>query len=192
MTAKPKATVEDLYQVRGKAELVDGELLLLSPTGHLPNRAAGTIYLRLREYESSVKMGLAYTDNAGFLVDLPRRQSFSPDAAFHLRPGFGGMFLEGAPVFAVEVRSESDYGKRGEREMAAKRADYFAAGTLVVWDVDVLREEVIRAFRSTDPETPAVFRRGEIADAEPALPGFRMPVEDLFEEGLTFLDPPLK
>jgi Uma2 family endonuclease len=181
MTAKPKGTVEDLYQVRGKAELVDGEIVLLSPTGHLPNRAAGTIYLRLREYESSSKSGLAYTDNAGFLVNLPRRQSFSPDAAFHFRPGFGGKFLDGAPVFAVEVRSESDYGKSAEREMAGKRADYFAAGTLVVWDVDVLREELIRVYRSTDPDTPTVFRRGDVADAEPALPGFRMPVDEIFE-----------
>jgi hypothetical protein len=47
--------------------------------------------------------------------------------------------------------------------------------------VDVLRGELIRAFRATDPENPAVFRRGEIADAEPALPGFRMPVDDIFE-----------
>ena len=38
-------------------------------------------------------------------------------------------FFQGAPVFAVEVRSEGDYGPRAEREMAAKRADYFAAGT---------------------------------------------------------------
>ncbi|HEX9726541.1 MAG TPA: hypothetical protein VGC53_19850 [Vicinamibacteria bacterium] len=47
--------------------------------------------------------------------------------------------------------------------------------------MDVLRGELIRAFRATDPENPAVFRRGEIADAEPALPGFRMPVDDIFE-----------
>jgi hypothetical protein len=43
---------------------------------------------------------------------------------------------------AVEVRSEGDYGPAAEREMAAKRRDYFAAGTQVVWDVDVLSTEV--------------------------------------------------
>jgi Uma2 family endonuclease len=47
-------------------------------------------------------------------------------------------FFEGAPVFAVEVRSEGDYGPAAERELAEKRADYFAAGTLAVWDVDLL------------------------------------------------------
>jgi Uma2 family endonuclease len=64
--------------------------------------------------------------------------------------------------------------------MAAKRADYFAAGTRVVWDVDVLREQVVRVYRAADSEHPAVYRRGEIAEAEPALPGWSMPVDELF------------
>ena len=55
-------------------------------------------------------------------------------------------FLNGAPVFAVEVRSEGDYGSTAEQEMAQKRADYFAAGTLVVWDVDLMSEDVVRSY----------------------------------------------
>ena len=76
-------------------------------------------------------------DNKGFRVDLPHRKSFSPDAAYYLGNPTGMKFYEGAPVFAVEVRSENDYGAMLEIEMAAKRADYFACGTLVVWDVDL-------------------------------------------------------
>ncbi len=181
MSTKPRATVDDLYEVEGKGKLVNGEIVHMSPAGDVPSRAAGSIYVRLREYEGFSKSGRAYTGNAGFLVNLPHRQSFSPDVALYIGPCFGGKFLEGAPVFAVEVRSEGDYGKRAEREMAAKRADYFAAGTQVVWDVDVLRSEVIRVFRTTDPENPSVFGRGEVADTEPALPGFRMPVDDIFK-----------
>jgi Uma2 family endonuclease len=64
--------------------------------------------------------------------------------------------------------------------MAAKRADYFAAGTLVVWDVDVLRDEVVRVYQASDATAPAVYRRGEVADAEPAVPGWQMPVDELF------------
>jgi Uma2 family endonuclease len=181
MTANPRATVEDLYKVDGKAELVNGEIVHMSPAGDVPSRAAGSIYVHLRECEGSSKSGRAYTGKAGFLVNLPHRQSFCPDAAFYVGPGFGGKFLDGAPIFAVEVRSEGDYGKKAEAEMAAKRGDYFAAGTQVVWDVDVLRNEVIRVFRVTDPENPSVVGRGEIADAEPAVPGFRMPVDDIFK-----------
>jgi Uma2 family endonuclease len=65
--------------------------------------------------------------------------------------------------------------------MAAKRVDYFAAGTQVVWDVDVLREGLIRVYRATTPETPTVYGRGQVAEAEPALPGWTFPVDDLFE-----------
>ncbi len=89
--------------------------------------------------------------------------------------------MEGAPRFAAEVRSEEDYGPAAEQRMAGKRADYFAAGTLVVWDVDVLREERVRSYAAETPEAPRVFRRGEVADAEPALRGWHMPVEDLFD-----------
>lgn len=181
MRSRAGATVEDLYRVLedGKAELVDGELVLMSPTGGIPGRSSGKIYRSLDDYEQRAGRGYAFPDNVGFVVDLPNRGSFSPDAAFHAGPLQGGRFMEGAPVFAVEVRSESDYGEKAERALAAKRADYFAAGTVVVWDVDVLRERVVRVYRAGEPERPAVYRSGDVAEAEPALPGWTMPVEDL-------------
>ena len=83
-------------------------------------------------------------------------------------------------MFAVEVRSEGDYGPRAEKAMAAKRADYFAAGTLVVWDVDLLSDDVVRVYRAGDPERPTIYHRGETAEAEPAVPGWSMAVDDLF------------
>jgi len=91
-------------------------------------------------------------------------------------------FPEGAPIFAVEVRSENDYGPAAERAMQTKRADYFACGTLVVWDVDLLSTDVIKVYRASDPEHPTIYRRGDMAEAEPAAPGWRMPVDDLFED----------
>ena len=182
MSTKAEATIEDLYQIPGggKAEIVDGKIIRMSPIGDLPNTAAGEVFASLREYARRVKNGRAYTDNAAFIVNLPNRSSFSPDAAFYIGPRTGGKFLEGAPIFAVEVRSERDYGQRAASNMARKRADYFAAGTLVVWDVDVLVEEVVRCYRSDDADNPQVFHRGEIANAEPALPGWSIPVDDLF------------
>jgi Uma2 family endonuclease len=182
MTAKPEATIEDLYHGpdNGKAEIVDGKLVLMSPTGDLPGRAGGIIYASLLEYERRTKSGYAYPDNVGFIVNLPRRRSLSPDAAFYLGKRAGMKFLEGAPVFAVEVRSEGDYGPKAEARIARKRRDYFAAGTLVVWDVDLLSDGVVKVYRASAPGNPAVYRRGEVAEAEPAVPGWRMPVDDLF------------
>jgi Uma2 family endonuclease len=182
MSTKVEATIEDLYKVEGKAELVNGEIILMSPTGILPNYAAGEIFSSLRAYSKRQKYGRAVTDSAGFVVNLPHRRSFSPDAAFYVEEATGMKFFQGAPVFAAEVRSEGDYGPRAEREMAKKRAEYFAAGTLVVWDVDLLSEGVVRVYRATDPATAAVYHRGEIAEAEPAVPGWTMAVDELFPE----------
>ena len=151
----------------------------MPPTGGIPGRAGGEIYVALRDHERRTGRGYAFPDNVGFVVHLPRRGSFSPDAAFHPGPLRGGRFLDGAPAFAAEVRSEGDYGEGAEREMAEKRADYFAAGTAVVWDVDVLRGRVVRVYRADDPDRPTVYRSGEMAEAEPALPGWSMPVDDL-------------
>jgi Uma2 family endonuclease len=184
MSTKTEATIEDLYRVPGKAEIVNGEIVHMSPTGDLPSSAAGEVFVSLRDYSRRTGSGRAYTDNAAFVVNLPHRRSFSrsfsPDACFYVGPRTRGKFLTGAPVFAVEVRSEEDYGREAEKGMARKRADYFAAGTLVVWDADVLRTEEVRKYTADDPETPVVFRRGDVADAEPAVPGWKMPVDDLF------------
>jgi len=114
------------------------------------------------------------------LVDLPHRQSFSPDAAFYTGNINTMNFLEGAPVFAVEVRSKGDYGPAAEQAMAAKRADYFAAGTRIVWDVDLQSPDVVRVYRADAPQQPTLYRRGDHAEAEPALPGWQMPVDALF------------
>jgi len=88
--------------------------------------------------------------------------------------------MEGAPRFAVEVRSEHDYGDQADRSMAAKRADYFAAGTEVVWDVDLLSDSVVRVYRASSQNEPKIYRRGEQAEAEPVLPGWVFAVNDLF------------
>lgn len=180
MSINTHATIDDLYRVEGKAELVDGEIVSMPPAGDDPNGASLNVALSLRAYERQTGRGRAYTDGAGFQVQLPHRESFSPDAAYHLGPRTGMRFLQGAPVFAVEVRSANDYGPAAERAMAAKRADYFACGTLVVWDVDLLSEDVITSYKASAPAQPVRFRRGDLADAEPAVPGWRMAVEELF------------
>jgi Uma2 family endonuclease len=182
MKTKTEATIEDLYHIPedGKAEIVDGEIVLMAASGFLPSRASIAIATNLREYERRTRSGYAFGDNVGFHVQLPRRKSFSPDAAFYTGQPTGMKFLEGAPVFAAEVRSENDYGPEEERQMARKRADYFAADTLVVWDVDLLSDEVVKVYRASDPNNPTIYHRGEIAEAEPAVPGWKMPVEELF------------
>lgn len=181
MTARTEATLDDLYHVEGKAELVNGEIVQMPPTGIEPSRIGFRITAALMQYEEETGRGFAVPDNAAFVVKLPHRQSFSPDAAYTFAPMPTNpmRFQEGAPTFAVEVRSEGDYGATAERVMAAKRRDYFDAGTRVVWDVDPVGHTVAKY--AGDAETPAVtFGMGETAEAEPALPGWRMAVDAIF------------
>lgn len=172
------ATVDDLRRVSEKAELVGGRLVVMPPSGGLHGFAAARIWRSLDAYAVRVGVGYAIPDNVGFLVALSHRKSFSPDAAYHVGP-LTMQFVVGAPRFAVEVRSDGDYGAAAERLLAAKRADYFAAGTLVVWGVDLLGPDTIRVHRVTAPDTPAIYRAGAHAEAEPAVPGWTMPVDDL-------------
>lgn len=179
---KNEATIDALYHVpdNGKAELVGGRLVPMSPTGGTLGFAAGEIFASLREHKRKHDGGYAFGDNVGFLVNLPGRKSFSPDAAWFVGALQGLKFLQGAPRFAVEVRSEGDYGPKAERAMAKKRRDYFAAGTKVVWDVDLLSLDVVKKYSAADPLNPTVFRRGDLADAEPAVPGWQILVDSLF------------
>ncbi len=182
MVRRREATVDDLYRVGEdvKAELVNGELVVMTPAGGLHGYACAQICASLVEYARRTRLGLAIPDNVGFLVNLPNRRSFSPDAAFWTGKSLTADFIDGAPVFAVEVRSKDDYGPAAERALVAKRADYFAAGSLVVWDVDVLDKHIVHVYRSTDSDTRISYRRGASAEAEPALPGWSFPVDDLF------------
>ncbi len=177
-----RATLADLARTPGKAELIGGRIVELMPTGRRPNRIAGRIYRRLDDHAEATGVGEAYTDNMGFAVpELPSgRESFSPDASYYTGPFPPDemRYVEGAPTFAAEVRSESDYGPAAEQEMADKRSDYFQAGTQVVWDVDPIAETITSY--QTGSVSPVVFRRGDVADAEPAVPGWRLPVNELF------------
>ena len=110
MITRTEATIEDLYRVpdNGKAEIVDGELVLMIPSGGKHGRAFGKIHISLSHHEESFDGGFAFADNVGFIVNLPSRKSFSPDAAwFDGGPEEIDMdFVDGSPVFAVEVRSK--------------------------------------------------------------------------------------
>jgi Uma2 family endonuclease len=61
MTQTKNATIDDLARVaeHGKAELIDGAIIPMSPTGFLPGYVAGEIYASLREYARAV-LALSY------------------------------------------------------------------------------------------------------------------------------------
>lgn len=183
MTPTTAATIDDLYRVDGKAELIGGRIVHIMPSGYQHGLAGGRIYEALAAYARANRRGVAMPDGIGFVVPelSSGRESFSPDVAYYLGPLPADVedFLPGPPALAVEVRSKGDHGPAAEAELAAKRADYFEAGTLAVWDVDP-RAELIRVYLATAPDAPTEYGRGQSADAGPALPGWRLPVDAVF------------
>ena len=179
-----RATLDDLYRTPGKAELIGGRIVNFMATGYRPNRVAFRIARSLDDHAEETGKGVTCTDNIGFAVPKlsSGRESFSPDASYYSGPLPQNpmRFIEGPPTLAVEVRSENDYGDAAEEEMADKRSDYFAAGTLVVWDVDPV-DECIHVHRASAPDQPTTYRRGQVAEAEPAVAGRRVAVDWIFD-----------
>jgi Uma2 family endonuclease len=177
--AKPRATAADLASYDGKAELIGGKVEPLMATGYRPGIVAGRIFRRLADHVDSLGRGVAFGDNVVFLVPelSTGRESFSPDVAYYSGhpPADEMKFVPGPPDFAVEVRSDGDYGPAAELALAEKRAEYFEAGTRVVWDVDPVAR-VVRSYRS-GKAAAETFGAGTQANAEPAVPGWSVLVD---------------
>lgn len=152
----------------------------MAPAGGEHHYIGSKIHLRLGRYEEETASGYAMMDGLGYIVDVLGRRSFMPDVSYASRDAeIGPRMIAGSPLFAVEIRSPDDYGPKADEVYAAKRRDYFDAGTAVVWDVDP-RARTVRSYRADRPQQPATFHPGDVADAEPALPGWRVAVHELF------------
>src|SRR2546430_616845 len=120
----PRATIDDLYNEEGKAELINGRIVRFMASGHLPSLVAFEIATNLKAFVKGLGVGKVYADGIGFAVPelTSGRESFSPDAAYYAGtlPVNPMRFIEGPPSFAVEVRSEHDYGPAKDREYADK------------------------------------------------------------------------
>src|SRR4029079_6533007 len=77
---------ERLMHIDGKAEIVDGRIILMSPTGAWPSLVSSLIVMSLERWSLRKRNQFAVPDNCTFRVDLPNRQSFSPDAAYFIGP----------------------------------------------------------------------------------------------------------
>ena len=116
----PRTTLDDLMRFDGNAELVGGRIVPKVPHGRRPNALAVRILRKHADYADD-HGGTVFGDGIGFAVPVASsgRESFSPDVTYYAAPlDLSSMrFVEDAPTFAVEVRSENDYGPKPEREM---------------------------------------------------------------------------
>ena len=153
-------------------ELVEGELITVSPTMPEHNDVRDTLLVALRNFLAGRGLGRVWSEQAFHLFGDTVR---IPDIAF-VRAGRSiepRQLPEGAPDLAVEIISPSNT----PRELDRRISDYFAAGSIRVWLVFPEHREVyVHGFAGV------VRRRDDdLLDDPELLPGFSVKVSTLFE-----------
>ena len=187
MSAQPAAkaglvTADELMELPDdgqRYELVEGRLRAMSPAGFDHGGVAVRIGGRLDEFVRGRRLGRVVGAETGFRLSRDPDTVRAPDAAFvaadRLPPrDEQHRFLELAPDLAVEVVSPTD--RAGE--VTEKAFAWLAAGVSLVWVVYPAQ----RLVAVYSPDGSVTHRRvGEEVDGGAVLPGFRLPVDEIFD-----------
>jgi Uma2 family endonuclease len=180
-TAAPRTmTIEEFSEFEGDSpcDLIDGELVEAATSG-LHGMIASSLAMAIGGFVREYCLGAVMIRPTTFVLSQERRTAVRPDVAF-LRsdrvPAMPELNLDVpyAPDLAAEV--VSPYDRAGT--MNAKLQAYLAAGTLLVWVVDPIKQTVLSY--SLDGRV-RFYRDGQTLDGGEVLPGFALPLAELFE-----------
>jgi Uma2 family endonuclease len=177
------ATEEDVLAIRNSperrlCELVDG-VLVEKAMGLRESYLAGILITILWAFVRPRNLGIV--TGADGMMRLSPGLVRIPDVAFLSWSRFPNRRVPTEPIpdvvpdLAVEVLSAGNTA----REMARKRQDYFAAGVQVVWQVDP-RTRIVEVF--TAPNQSTVLYEAQTLEGGTVLPGFTLPLQELFAE----------
>ena len=158
-------------------ELVHGTLVE-KPMGAEEGAIAAQVIYLIKSFVMPRRLGLVLAPDATLRVHL--RQVRLPDVSFTTAARLEGLprplppIPDLAPDLAVEVLSASNT----RREMEQKRRDYFAGGTLLVWEIDP-PARAVDVYVTVD--RPVRYHNGETLTGDPVLPGFTLAVADVFD-----------
>jgi Uma2 family endonuclease len=173
------ATRDDLLKPENElCELVEGTLVE-KPVGQEESFLALSLATWINNFVIPNNLGYL-TGESGF-YELPGGTVRGPDVAFTLWDRLPGRRRPTDPIpldvpnLVVEVLSPSNT----KREMALKREEYFRGNVQLVWEIDP-RQRTVRVYTALDR-----FQDLTAADSltgDPVLPGFALPLQDLFGE----------
>lgn len=158
-------------------EVHRGVLVRMNPTGFKHLRVSGAFIRVMGEFV--VRRGLGVVGGeAGFILDRDPNVVYAPDVVFvradRLPPDDEQVgYLELAPDLVVEVVSPSDSAS----DVNDKVLVYLEAGVRLVWVADFRRRSV--TVYAAD-RTARVLIEGDHLDGADVLPGFSVPIADLF------------
>jgi Uma2 family endonuclease len=161
-------------------ELVKGDLIQMSPTGHEHGVIAISLSAPLHSHVRANKLGVVCAGETGFVLSHNPDTVRAADVAFirqerYEKVGRTPQFWEGAPDLAVEVLSPTDTVRRVE----SKVEDWLTAGAQMVWVVSP-RLRTVTIYRSVTEI--AVLGEKDMVDGGEVIPGFRISVSEIFAE----------
>ena len=159
-----------------RCELINGEVILMSPSSFRHGYVAARILHRLMGFVEDKGLGVICGAETGFILSRDPDTVRAPDAAF-VRidrdeiPQHG--YLNGPPDLAVEGVSPDDR----VREVDAKARFWIEKGTRLVW---VLWPQTRSVTVYRPKGEPQVLHDDDALDGEDVLPGFSLRVGDIF------------
>jgi Uma2 family endonuclease len=171
-----------------RLELIDGEILEMSPASELPTVIAAEIAAYLLTFARQHNLGIVTGADGGFQLSLT--DVLAPDAAFIATGRLKGLrrrgFFQIAPDLAVEVISPSESVTAAQR----KAARYLAFGVREVWLIYPSERRADVCLPDPSGESTMRVKQLEPNDAleSALLPNFRLPLSELFDVGLPILD----
>lgn len=183
MATLTRITAEDFERIAsllGPCELIDGEIVRMSPGGVQHSAVTVRIVFALETHNRRVRAGRVLSNEAGVVVKRDPDTVRGADALFisHARlPAHEDWkgFLQHPPELIAEVFSEDDSWKK----METKVAEYHAFGVDMVWVVDPRTLSVRLHPRGG---TPSVLHGPDELTTADYLPGFRCKVSELFAD----------
>ena len=177
MATKTLLTVEEFARSFGKfdtfEELVEGEVVTVSPAMFLHNYVRDTLLRLLAAFVEAHRLGIVVSEQPFHLFGNTVR---CPEVAF-VRSGRtlpSREFPEGGPDLAIEVISPTNT----PHEMDRRVSDFFLGGSTRVWLVYPEQREVF-----VYGLAGVIRRQGdELLEDPELLPGFSVKVSSLFDQ----------
>jgi Uma2 family endonuclease len=169
-------------------EIINGEILPLSPQSTRSARIAGRLFLRLSEYVLNNSLGEAFIEAPFALIQIGDtdwvKGSRTPDVMFiraerlkelsEQNPNWEDSPMTIPPDLAVEVISPTDRFTNVNQKIAK----YLDDGVQLIWVVDP-QAKTVTIYR-TGSSQQASLTADDMLTGETIVPGFEMALADLF------------